>query len=86
MKEHLFGGVNVDPKRVHVPNGMVQEVDAHCVAYEAAIAAAGGIDLQLLGIGSDGHIAYNSFKYFVQHDAQLVGLWQAQKQKQSTLK
>lgn len=59
MQEHLFGGVNVDPERVHVPNGMVQDVDAHCVAYEAAIATAGGIDLQLLGIGSDGHIGFN---------------------------
>ena len=59
MQEHLFGGVNVDPERVHVPDGMVQAVDAHCVAYEAAIAAAGGIDLQLLGIGSDGHIGFN---------------------------
>ena len=59
MQEHLFGGVNVDPEHVHVPNGMVQEVDAHCVAYEAAIATAGGIDLQLLGIGTDGHIGFN---------------------------
>ena len=59
MQEHLFGGVNVDLERVHVPDGMAQEVDAHCSAYEAAIAAAGGIDLQLLGIGSDGHIGFN---------------------------
>ena len=36
MQEHLFGGVNVDPERVHVPDGMVQAVDAHCVAYEIA--------------------------------------------------
>lgn len=59
MQEHLFGCVNVDPERVHVPDGMAQEVDAHCAAYEALIAAAGGIDLQLLGIGSDGHIGFN---------------------------
>lgn len=59
MQEHLFGSVNVDPERVHVLDGMAHEVDAHCAAYEAAIAAAGGIDLQLLGIGSDGHIGFN---------------------------
>jgi glucosamine-6-phosphate deaminase len=59
MQEHLFGRVNLDPARTHVPDGMAPDVAAHCAAYEASIRAAGGIDLQLLGIGRDGHIGFN---------------------------
>jgi glucosamine-6-phosphate deaminase len=59
MQVHLTGCVNVASERVHVPDGLVADVDAHCAAYEASITAAGGIDLQLLGIGSDGHIGFN---------------------------
>jgi glucosamine-6-phosphate deaminase len=59
MEEHFFRHVNVDPRRVHVPDGRAPDVAAHCRAYEEAIRAAGGIDLQLLGIGRDGHIGFN---------------------------
>jgi glucosamine-6-phosphate deaminase len=59
MREHLFDHVNVDPRRVHIPDGTAADVPAHCADYEAAIAAAGGIDLQLLGIGVEGHIGFN---------------------------
>ena len=61
MHENLFRSVNVPPENVHLPAGDVSEAeaDAHCRAYEEAIAAAGGIDLQILGIGRSGHIGFN---------------------------
>jgi glucosamine-6-phosphate deaminase len=51
--------VDLDPARVHGPDGLATDLPAACAAYEAAIAAAGGIDLQLLGVGRDGHIGFN---------------------------
>jgi glucosamine-6-phosphate deaminase len=59
MREQLFDHVNLDPKKTHVPNGLAKDVDAFCEQYEQAIRNAGGIDLQVLGIGGDGHIAFN---------------------------
>lgn len=61
MWENLFSHVNIDPANVHIPDGSLPrgDVDAACAAYEAAIAAAGGIDFQLLGIGKTGHIGFN---------------------------
>ncbi|MDX2080885.1 MAG: glucosamine-6-phosphate deaminase [Terrimicrobiaceae bacterium] len=61
MQEMLFDHVNIDPKRTFVPSGLVPgaEMDAYCLRYEEEIANAGGIDLQILGIGSDGHIGFN---------------------------
>jgi glucosamine-6-phosphate deaminase len=59
MRENLFHQVNLRPERTHMPDGAAADVDAACAAYEEAIRAAGGIDLQLLGIGADGHIGFN---------------------------
>lgn len=59
MREHFFSLVNVSPDRIHIPDGLARDIPAHCEAYEAAIRAAGGIDLQLLGLGTDGHIGFN---------------------------
>lgn len=59
MQENLFRHLNVRPDQTHIPNGMAPDVPKECARYEAAIRAAGGIDLQLLGIGSDGHIGFN---------------------------
>ena len=59
MDEHFFRHVNVPRARIHIPDGMVRDVPAECARYEAAIRAAGGIDLQVLGIGRDGHIGFN---------------------------
>jgi glucosamine-6-phosphate deaminase len=61
MWENLFHHVDIRPENVHIPSGHVgaHEVTAHCAAYEAAIAAAGGIDFQVLGIGKTGHIGFN---------------------------
>ncbi len=59
MREHLFDHINLDPRFTHVPNGMAQDVDAFCDWYEAEIERAGGLDVQVLGIGANGHIAFN---------------------------
>ena len=59
MHENLFRHVNINPGNIHIPDGMASDPEAHCRAYEEKIHAAGGIDLQLLGIGTDGHIGFN---------------------------
>ncbi len=59
MERHLFEGVNLRSERIHFLNGVAEDLNAECDRYEAAIAAAGGIDLQLLGIGTNGHIGFN---------------------------
>ncbi|VXC24543.1 glucosamine-6-phosphate deaminase [Pseudoclavibacter sp. 8L] len=51
--------LGLDPARVHVPDGLAADLDAACEDYEAKIAAAGGVDVQLLGIGANGHIGFN---------------------------
>ncbi|MCA9284575.1 MAG: glucosamine-6-phosphate deaminase [Phycisphaerales bacterium] len=61
MQEHLFDLVDIDPANVHVPDGTLarEDIVAACDAYERAIRDAGGIDLQLLGIGRTGHVGFN---------------------------
>jgi glucosamine-6-phosphate deaminase len=59
MWENLFRHVNISKKNVHIPDGMARDVPAFCARYEKQIRAAGGIDLQVLGIGTDGHIGFN---------------------------
>lgn len=59
MQEQLFQHLNIKPENHHIPNGMAQDIPKHCADYEAMIEEAGGIDIQILGIGSDGHIAFN---------------------------
>ncbi len=59
MWENLFNHINLPEHRVHIPDGLSPDIPAHCKQYEGAIKAAGGIDLQVLGIGTDGHIGFN---------------------------
>lgn len=59
MEEHLFGKVNVRPGHTHLPDGAAADLAAECRSYEDRIRELGGIDLQLLGIGTDGHIGFN---------------------------
>ena len=59
MEQHLFRHVNVRPGSRHFLNGSAPDPDAECRRYEEEIAAAGGIDLQILGIGTNGHIGFN---------------------------
>jgi glucosamine-6-phosphate deaminase len=59
MWENLFSRVNIDKANVHIPDGLAKDIPRSCKEYERQIQAAGGIDLQLLGIGTDGHIGFN---------------------------
>jgi len=59
MREALFAHVNLSPERTHLPCGVAADLAAECQAYENLIERAGGIDLQLLGIGATGHIGFN---------------------------
>jgi glucosamine-6-phosphate deaminase len=59
MWENFFSQINIAPENVHIPDGLAADIPACCAAYEADIVAAGGIDLQVLGIGSNGHIGFN---------------------------
>jgi glucosamine-6-phosphate deaminase len=59
MQENLFDHINIDANRTHVPDGRALDFEKYCAQYEQMIREAGGIDLQILGVGSDGHIAFN---------------------------
>jgi len=61
MRTHLFNHIDINPKNIHIPNGEIKKEDikAHCLEYERKIKEAGGIDLQILGIGNNGHIGFN---------------------------
>ena len=59
MNENLFSKINIRAENTHVPNGLAADPAAECLRYEALIRSLGGIDLQLLGIGHDGHIGFN---------------------------
>jgi len=59
MQDHLFGKVDLAPERAHLPDGMALDIPACCARYEEQIRQAGGVDLQLLGLGQDGHIGFN---------------------------
>lgn len=59
MERHLFAGVGLRPEQIHFLNGAAPDLDAECERYESAIESAGGIHLQLLGIGANGHIGFN---------------------------
>ena len=61
MRSHLFDHVDINPKNIHIPNGEIpkEAIKKHCLHYEKMIEDAGGIDLQILGIGNNGHIGFN---------------------------
>ena len=59
MQENLFDHVNINPANTNVPDGLAEDAQAECCRYEALIDSLGGIDLQLLGIGHNGHIGFN---------------------------
>lgn len=59
MNNNLFDKVNIDKKNTNVPNGMKEDIHAECERYEEVINKMDGIDIQLLGIGNNGHIGFN---------------------------
>ncbi len=59
MNHHLFNHVNIDPAKTHVPNGQATDLKAECKAYDELWRQLGGTDIQVLGIGPNGHIGFN---------------------------
>lgn len=59
MERHAWGRTGLDPSRCDIPDGEAGDLEAECRRYEAAVAEAGGLDLAILGVGVDGHVAYN---------------------------
>lgn len=59
MHQNLFDQVNINPENTHLPNGMEMDSEKECKRYEALIHSLGGVDLQLLGLGHNGHIGFN---------------------------
>ncbi len=59
MTDHFFSKTNIPAQNIHIPDGMSKDIMKECQGYEKAIEKAGGIDLQVLGIGRNGHIGFN---------------------------
>ena len=59
MREELFDHINIPKENAHVPNGKAENLEEYCKEYDEMIEKAGGIDIQLLGVGENGHIAFN---------------------------
>ena len=59
MNEKLFNHININKNNTYVPNGLAEDVSEECKSYDKRIEQLGGIDVQLLGIGNNGHIAFN---------------------------
>lgn len=59
MNEHLFNHIDIDPAQTHVPNGNAEDLEAECRTYDQMLEDNGPVDLQILGIGSNGHIGFN---------------------------
>lgn len=77
MQNKLFDHVDIVSENTHVPNGMASDLALECASYEAAINAAGGIDMQLLGVGPNGHIAFNEPSDVFENDTNVVSLTQS---------
>ena len=59
MHDHFFDHVNIDPSRINLPNGMEPDEKKECARYDAVLRSVGDVDIQLLGIGRNGHIGFN---------------------------
>lgn len=74
MRTNLFNHINIDDDRVNIPNGMTDNVVRECTEYEKKMKEAGGVDLQLLGIGRNGHIGFNEPSDHFEPNTHLVQL------------
>lgn len=74
MNKELFDYVDMQPSKIHIPSGVSLDVEEECRQYERAIRQAGGIDLQLLGIGRNGHIGFNEPDLKFEASTHLVAL------------
>ncbi len=77
MNEHLFRHINIRQECTYVPDGLEPDSDKACAAYNSIIAAAGGIDLQLLGLGHNGHIGFNEPSDVFEKETHCVDLAQS---------
>ena len=76
MNNTLFNHININKERTFVPNGLAKNVEEECAKYDARIEELGGIDLQLLGLGGNGHIAFNEPDECLVVGSHLTGLTQ----------
>lgn len=74
MNDNLFNHINIDKKNTYVPNGLAKSVEEECKNYDNKIAQLGGTDIQLLGIGNNGHIAFNEPDETLVSGTHLTGL------------
>ncbi len=74
MNTNLFSKINIDISKTFVPNGCADDLKAECARYDELIASLGGIDIQLLGIGLDGHIGFNEPDEFFTKETHQVSL------------
>ncbi|MGN0158481.1 MAG: glucosamine-6-phosphate deaminase [Brotaphodocola sp.] len=74
MHKHLFDRVNIDPAKTNLPDGMAEDTEAECRRYQSLIDSLGGIDLQLLGLGHNGHIGFNEPGNSIEKDVHCVDL------------
>jgi glucosamine-6-phosphate deaminase len=74
MNDNLFDHVNIDKANTHVPNGHADDLEEEAVRYESFIQSLGGIDLQLLGIGHNGHIGFNEPEEAFELETHVVNL------------
>lgn len=75
MNENLFDHINIDKSNTYVPNGETDDADSECESYEEIIKGLGGIDIQVLGIGQNGHIGFNEpeeYLYMYTHKTALT--------------
>lgn len=77
MQKNFFDHVNIDPKNTHVPNGIAKDSDEECCRYERIIDGLGGIDVQVLGLGHNGHIGFNEPNDVFEKDTHVVELQQS---------
>ena len=85
MNTNLFDHVDIDKNATHVPDGSNPDSDAACADYEKMIAAAGGVDLQLLGLGHNGHVGFNEPGDYFPVDTHIVDLTESTIQANSRL-
>ena len=74
MMENLFKHINIELENTNIPNGMAQDIGKECIDYEERINNAGGIDMQILGIGGNGHIGFNEPDINFEAETHLVKL------------
>jgi len=74
MMTNFFNHININKENINVPNGMAQNIEEECADYERRISEAGGIDIQVLGIGINGHIGFNEPNVSFEAQTHLVNL------------